>query len=106
SAQALELFRSIEGSSRAASVNLAQLLLKEGQAAEALQLLQPLAESDPEDPELLTIYGHALAGTGARAEAEAAYEAALSIDGEFEPARQGVELLHQQADLSGEGEAV
>src|SRR5699024_6660326 len=47
--EARELFESVSGSSGAVQVNLAQLLLQEGQAAAAREILEPLAAAADAD---------------------------------------------------------
>src|SRR5699024_12885107 len=62
--EARELFESVSGSADAVQVNLAQLLLQQGQAQAARELLEPLAASSAADADITTLYARSLARTG------------------------------------------
>lgn len=99
--EARELFESVSGTSTAVQVNLAQLLLQEGQGQAAREILEPLAASAAADADITTLYGHALAGIGERQAAETAYRRALELDPEWAPARSGLSRLQEQEQITG-----
>src|SRR5690625_561972 len=99
--EARELFEQLSGTSPAVQLNLAQVLLLEGQSEAALQLLQPLAEAPAADADTLTLYADALARTGNSAAAETAYNQALSLDPDWQPARAGLNQLNEQTQVTG-----
>src|SRR5690625_3543720 len=99
--EARELFESVSGSADAVQVSLAQLLLQEGQAQAAREILEPLAASSAADADITTLYAHSLARTGEREAAENAYRRALELDPDWSPARSGLNRLQEQEQVTG-----
>lgn len=99
--EARQLFESIAGSSAVVQLNLADVLLQEGQAQAALQVLQPLAEQPGADADTITLYAEALARTGNTAAAETAFRQALTLDPEWQRARSGLSQLTEQQQVTG-----
>lgn len=100
-AEAEQLFSSISGTSAVVSLNLAQLLLEEGQAQAALQILEPLAAAPGADADAVTLYGHALARTGDVQAARTAFQHALGLDPDWQPAQAGLNQLSEQQQVTG-----
>ena len=99
--EAQELFSSISGASTAVSLNLAQLLLDDGQAQAALEIVEPLAADTAADADTVTLYGLALAGTGNIDGARTAFEHALSVDPNWQPAQFALSQLNEQQQVTG-----
>lgn len=81
--------------------NLSELLLSDGQSAAVIHLVEPLASADDASPDLLVIYGQALAGLGRNDAARAAFDRALALDGSASGAERGRDRLSEQARLTG-----
>ncbi len=99
--EARQVFESIAGASSVVTLNLAQTLLEDGQAAAALQLLEPLAGAADADADTVTLYGIALARTGQTAAAETAFNHALGLDPDWHPARAALAQLGEQSQVTG-----
>jgi cellulose synthase operon protein C len=66
-----------------AGVALANLYIKGGQAARSVKIAESLAKLNPSNPGVQNLLGQARAGTGNRAGARLAYEAAIKLDASF-----------------------
>lgn len=66
-----------------AGVALANLYIKGGQAARGVRVADSLAKLNPGNPGVQNLLGQARAGTGDRAGARLAYEAAIKLDASF-----------------------
>lgn len=103
--RAREVFTQVAGDSPTVQLNLARLLLRAGQARAALEILEPLAASDPADAEVHTLHGVALGRAGRIEEAFDALDRALELDPESGEAARARSLLEQQSRIT-EGEGI
>ncbi len=99
--EARTLFESVSGASPVVTLNLAELLLQDGQASAALQILEPLAAQPAADADTVTLYGQALARTGNLEAAETAFRHALGLNPEWGPAQAGLAQLNEQTRVTG-----
>jgi tetratricopeptide (TPR) repeat protein len=90
----------VAAQSDALQVNLAQIYLQAGQSRAALELLEPLAQQNPNDAELQALYGVALGRTGNLSQAQGALERALELDPTQEMALAARRALEQQQQLT------
>ena len=96
---------SVTGQNETVQFNLGQLYLQSGQAEAALEALEPLAQTRPDDAEVQALYGIALARLGRIDEARAALDTAITLDPAQENALRARALLSQEQALTG-GEAI
>lgn len=103
-AGAKRTFEALRGTGADVDKSLAELYLAAGRAAGALGLVEPLVTADPENAELLALYGTALVRVGRLADGRQALEKAVAIDPEQAIARRSLDLLGQQSQLTGGAE--
>ncbi|HKI57737.1 MAG TPA: tetratricopeptide repeat protein [Trueperaceae bacterium] len=94
-------FESVAGSGDAAQGDLARIFLSAGRAEAALGLLKPVVDKGTQDPQILTVYGLALARVGKLDEAEKQLNDALKIQPKLPLAERGLSFLKQQRQLTG-----
>lgn len=100
-AELTELMRSGQAST-SSKVQLAKLLTETGKAAQALEIVAPLANAANADADVLNAYGIALADLGRLREASAQFERALALDPNNAPAHQNLGIVALRArDLAG-----
>jgi cellulose synthase operon protein C len=99
--EAQATLESIAGEALAAQVNLAQVYLQAGQSGEAMSLLEPLLQDQPEDAQLWTLYGIALGRSGRYGEALEALDQSLALDPENEEVRRARAIFEQTSGVTG-----
>lgn len=100
-AAARDVFTAQRGSGVNVERGLAELYLAAGRSAAALELLGPLVASSPDDPDLLTMHGAALARMGRLDEGVTALERALALEPGHGGAERALSLIEQQRELLG-----
>jgi tetratricopeptide (TPR) repeat protein len=78
-----------------------EVLLQDGQARAALQILEPLVNTAAADADLLVLYGLALARTGDSDAARTAFDQALALDAGSLAAARGKEQLNELDHVTG-----
>jgi len=94
-------FESVAGTGDSAHGDLARIYLSAGRAEAALALLKPIVAKGTKDPQILTVYGLALARVGKFDEAQTELDKALSIQPNLALAQRGLSFLKQQRQLTG-----
>lgn len=94
-------FARVAGDNATGQYNLAQLFLEAGENEAALSTLEPLAQANPNDAEVIASYGLALGRTGRFQEALSAFDQALAIDPKQATALQAKGLLEEQVNIVG-----
>lgn len=84
--------------------NLAQIYLEAGETAAALSILEPLATRNPNDAELLALYGIALGRAGQLSAAISQLDQALALEPTLDLAQRAKSLLTDQQQLVGEAQ--
>src|SRR5690606_11499044 len=98
---AREVFEQQRGTGAQVDLGLAEVYLAAGRAAGALELLRPLAEVSPDDPQLQALYGTAVVRMGRLEEGRDVLGRALELDPENSLAQRSVSILEQQSQLTG-----
>lgn len=101
---AREVFEQQRGTGAQVDLGLAEVYLAAGRAAGALELLRPLAEASPDDPQLQALYGTALVRMGRLEEGRDVLSRALELDPENALAQRSVSILEQQSQLTGDSD--
>src|SRR5690606_10880244 len=101
---AREVFEQQRGTGAQVDLGLAEVYLAAGRAAGALELLRPLAEASPDDPQLQALYGTALVRMGRLEEGRDVLGRALELDPENALAQRSVSILEQQSQLTGDAD--
>jgi cytochrome c-type biogenesis protein CcmH/NrfG len=86
-------------------VGLARIDLRAGNAERAKGSIERALERSPLDPDLLCLYGEALAGLGEIARSKEAYEAALAVHPNHTAARVGLGLALFKLERKDAGRA-
>jgi len=73
--------------------NLAILVMSAGRSDDAIPILEHVLALDPASPHMLVLLGHARAARGERAAARAAFQRALQLNPDSQPARRGLAAL-------------
>ncbi len=101
---ARQVYEAQRGSGAQVERGLAEIYLAAGRAAGALQLLEPLAQAEPQDPQLQALYGTALMRMGRLDDGRAALDRALELDAGNALAQRSLSLLEQQSQLTGDAD--
>src|SRR5690606_2153688 len=101
---AKQVFEAQRGTGAQVDLGLAEVYLAAGRAAGALELLRPLAEASPDDPQLQALYGTALVRMGRLEEGRGVLERALELDPDNALAQRSVSILEQQSQLTGDAD--
>ncbi len=101
---ARQVFEQQRGTGAQVDLGLAEVYLAAGRAAGALELLQPLAEANPDDAQLQALYGTALTRMGRLDEGRTVLERALELDAENALAQRSISILEQQSQLTGDAD--
>lgn len=77
-------------------MGLARVCIVQGKYQEGVEILAALVKSDPQDPQAITLLAECYEQAGDPASARYLYQQALSVDDEYELAKQGLERVKSQ----------